>query len=207
MSKEKFYRNPERGNDKPPQPYKPQWKIYGKEPTIMNGESTPPFTAQVVSPPKNIGNNVPFAETTVPTFKHDKLPNVGNNVENTWAGIDSISIEEEDEVQIQNQLMIDNNDFVKIPTNNSPLLDRLNKVYQAPQKKQDASFDNVLASLQANDYILLIKGKIFAIGSLESIQNEITSLIFEEKLAAMNASMDDLVVLKNVQIKVGVFLE
>lgn len=211
MSKEKIYRNPERGNDKPPAPYKPQYKIYGREP-VMAGESNPPFVAKVVSPPKNIGNNVPFAETTSPTFEHGKLPNVGNNVENTWAGMDSISMEEDQETEMSNDhSMIDNNDFVEIPKSNSPILNRMNKVEQllrqSSEKQEQYSFNKILSSLKSDDYILLIKGQVFAIGPLAPIQEEVSSLVFDEKLSAMNATMDDVVVLKNVHIKVGVFLE
>lgn len=220
-TKSKYFKNPDRGNDKPFQPYIPQWQLLGREPTdaaVGKPVQSPPLTkhapfvqrnAPTFRPIPNISRNVPFAEEGPVTLGHAPLPNVGNNVENTWAGMEIIDDEGLAEVDINRQMVDNNNDD---PHN----YDRIPKVLKsAPAPKNEVpeqrpeTESNPLQDLEANDYVLLVKGEVIAMGALLDIQEEVRALVFEEHPLSESTviTIDDIIVLKRVKIKVGVFIE
>lgn len=223
-TKSKYFKNPDRGNDKPFQPYIPQWQLLGREPTDAATGKSPqiepltknaPFvqrTAPKFRPLPTISRNVPFAEEGSATLGHAPLPNVGNNVENTWAGMEFIEDDGLSEIDV-NRKMIDNNDDDPRNYGNIPKVLKsapAPKEEAPPQKEPDSEpRSNVLQDLEANDYVLLVKGEVIAMGVLLDIQEEVRALVFEEHpLSEITpVTIDDIIVLKRVKIKVGVFIE
>lgn len=60
----------------------------------------------------------------------------------------------------------------------------------------------------SDEYFLLAKKEIIFSGSLSSVEEEVRKIFYEEhELSSKGITTDDLVVLKRVKIKIGVFLE
>jgi hypothetical protein len=57
------------------------------------------------------------------------------------------------------------------------------------------------------DYILMVGGKIVLTGNILFIENKISQIVYGEDLSFKDVTMEDVVVLKRVNIKVGVFVE
>lgn len=231
-NKTKYFKNPDRDIPKPFQPYIPQWQLLGKEPTGMTAGKVPTVSTQTqltkhapfisylnpkVRPVPAIGQNVPFAETGSATIGHAPLPNVGNNVENTWAGIDGMLVDDVgDQVKIDiNQPMIDNNDddlnnYLHIPkVLGSAPAPQMQEVENQEEEDDLATHLEVALRHPEGESVLVVRGEIISVGTTASIQEEVRSLIFEEHPLSKdnNITIDDIVVLKRVKIKVGVFLE
>ena len=218
----KFYENPQRAKNEQNRPaytpYVPQYKLHGIEQEDMRAmndrrrfntsnqalliKGKPNLFEQ--NSPAPISRNVPFAE--VPTNDHPKvsnMPNVGNNIENTWAGLDGEVIDDIGLNEYNDQShMIDNNDYVEIDQYaQSP-----SAVIPTPAITIDS---NVTAPILQNDeYLLAIDGTIIATGSFDFIENEVKALVFGDHQLCKGKAIpaDDLTVLKKIQIKVGVFI-
>lgn len=212
-NKSKYFKNPQRGQDKPVQPYIPQWQVWGREPVEAGTPSVhKPFVARTNKPKRPLsplGQNVPFADERLGNLGHARLPNVGNNVENTWASMDGMTIDEDGEASIEENQMLDNNNDDPRNYKNIPAV-----LTEAPppllQTEHLAEKSEVKEFAKSNDeYLLLIHGDMVSSGSFEAIQDEVQALLFDEHpLNQMyNITADDIVVLKRVKIKVGVFLE
>lgn len=223
-NKSKYFKNPERGQIKPFQPYVPQWQLWGREPTeagkIPNNVAQQttkhaPFVSYLspkIQPAPTIGQNVPFAEEVSANLGHAPLPNIGNNVENTWAGIDGMTIDNEDVTEVDiNKTMIDNNYDDPRNYNSIP---KVLKQPPEPQRSQDNSNDMIESDtgyldIGLDDAVLVVCGEIISIAPLSSIEEEVRSLVFGEHPLSKtnNITIDDILVLKRIKIKVGVFLE
>jgi len=126
----------------------------------------------------------------------DTLPNVGNNVEQMWASLDEDimdDLSEEDKLKI-----IDNNEYV---TDQALGLSGHNQ-------KQQLLF-NTLKELEEGEYLLLVGNTSVCSGTLEGVQEQARMLAFGEHPLCQGslASIDDLLIVKRVKIKIGVFLE
>jgi hypothetical protein len=115
--------------------------------------------------------------------------------------------------------MIDNNDYVDLGPY-SPIMSK-------PHKQQFAvvAADGMLAdapsppsvdvveipspSPKVGDFILMVSGKLIVSGSMSDVQSRVKSILYREdsEYADIELTMDDIVVLKRVDIKVGVFIE
>lgn len=241
---EKIFKNPARNNITPFQKYVPRYQIMGITPApAATGEIAMhkgfaetgmlnrniPFAARVLpkaADPKLANNkdilyrnnNVPYAEVAEMTpdiIRGAPLPNIGNNIENTWASMDSIILNDEVEY-IQDNLdhsFIDNNfddevNYINIPQ----------KIQESPKPQIDQMihseetmtvFDAEQLNIAYDEYILSIKGEIISTGSLEQIREEVKALVFNEhRLSEENIILiDDIIVLKRIKVKVGVFIE
>jgi len=93
--------------------------------------------------------------------------------------------------------IIDNNEFVDLTLSN--------------QQRQDSGqqIDNSEAKsdIKSNEYILMIYGKIIETGPISMIEELISSIVYGEHPSLKDISLDDMVVLKRVSIKFGVFLD
>ena len=206
----KIFKNPARETRETVKPYVPQYKLRGLEPEqipsafIASEASKKAFLtkhAPVISydnprtrPPPTISVNVPYAET-VDTFlsKDQTLPNVGNNMETTWAGVDEMVV---DDLGINQNIdpnapMIDNNE--NDPSNYSDIPNTIQK----PRALQieDGQVEN-------HDYMLIVNKEIISTGSLEQIQDEVRSLVIEHDIP-----IEAIIVFKQMKIKMGIFIE
>jgi hypothetical protein len=221
---DKYFKNPARGKKQSMPLYVPQWQQLGKEPVKVDfgsPQGSPqltkhaPFIAHTTSArvarTPGIGANVPFAEVAPSPVRHNaSMPNVGNNIENTWAALDEAVINEDGELVEgaldPNHPMIDNNfddpnNYQHIPPH----------VRTAPVSQDEYIVveDSSQLNIEYNEYVLVFDGEIISTGALDPIQEEIRALIFGEHPLAQNRSIapEDVIVLKRIKIKVGVFIE
>lgn len=203
--KVKIYKNPHRNEKETYIKYVPQYQVMGIDPeeirssvvpantTVANSpslESNPRFGRTVNQPYAEIGNS----------FEMGSVPNVGNNMEHTWSGVDGQII---DDISGENvdlppdHPMIDNNNFIE---------------EDAPSSNEDYNKDDVipiLHDLKYNSYLLLVNGSPICSGPLSEIEDQVKALIFGEHELCNGISIpeEDLIVIKRVPIKIGVFLE
>lgn len=227
----KFYKNPQRKEKEIVMPYVPNYIVQGIEPHRVGANN--PFgiktRATVVNNPKEEALNnprlrslpimpglggiskstIPYAEVaTAMPYKYPSamtLPNVGNNIENTWNTLDNEIIDDIglEEIDPKSQ-MIDNNDYMYGQPKEQYTHSHTQTHAQAYENTSNFTVD-----LDDNEYILAMNGSIIATGSLKEIENEITKLVFgeHELCAGKQISADDLIVLKKVNIKIGVFID
>ena len=214
MSKKPYFKNPLRNQNPDFKPYVPQYRVKGLEPTPIATGSVAEVGVKVglikqtklpvssdnprLRPAPSISANVPYAELPPETVKFGPpLPNVGNNVENTWAAVDGDIFDEDID---PNHPMIDNNfddsaNYADIPEElEAPPTERYD--YQPPVE-------------DPREYLLFVQDKMVATGSLEGIEAEVKALVFGEHPLCETTTVetDDIVVFKKMKIKVGVFIE
>lgn len=114
------------------------------------------------------------------------VPNIGNN--DMWAGMDSDnfgngSID-------PNHEMVDNNDFVDTGNSTDNLLE-------------------ITSQMKEDEYLLIVKGSPILSGTHDYIQEQATLLIFAEHpiYDGTHISVNDIMIIKKVKIKLGLFLE
>lgn len=225
MAKSNFFRNPLRGEKKPYQAYTPQYVIKGLKPEFHSSALIPEETQDQLTrhapvksydnprmrPPPHVTRNVPFAEIPAgPSPLGDgPLPNIGNNVENTWASVDGevfddMGDDHADPVPLDpSQPMIDNNTDDFQNWHNIP-----SKIKKAPNYQENKS---QTFNIKSYDYVLLVDGEVISTGFQDEIQEEVRALVFGEHPLCQSydnaITPDDIIVLKKVKIKVGVFIE
>ena len=168
MSKVKHYQSnvPER-QQQPQQviakPYVPQYKQLGIEPTVIgkpqvvqNRQPQPvPDNPRAYRNPQ-LANNQPYAQQ-VPTGSVGRkpFPNIGNNAEQTWSGVDSDIIGDLSGID-PNEPMIDNNEYVSAESlgfSNDEVYVKANSGTMAPQHPPQNNFApnnaSVVPSLQS----------------------------------------------------------
>lgn len=206
----KLYKNSKRNNQQQnkPTPYVPQYKSIGIEPNQVNfGESQ--ANILIIKNAENESNTrkrplaiaQPYAtleESSIKPISPGEFPNVGNNIEQVWLGVDHIM--DGDNLD-PNHEMIDNNfmdeDVVE------PEQDSKNNILEHNVNLNESNnSDN-------KDYILIYNNKIFAIDDLTNIQELASQMVFGEHEICNNGpiSVKDILVLKKVKLKIGLFLE
>ena len=202
-NKVKYYKNPARKQEPVDrQNYIPQYKVLGITPQaypsnplpnnvlIVRGGNTEDDNPRVRKP----SIRQPYANVNeMQPIKLDsgQLPNIGNNMEQSWASLDSSDLIE-DVGPNDNTPMIDNNDYVDMP-----------------QIEKEVQSNNDIISSKENDYILIINGEVISVGSMEQIQELASSLIFGEHplCNGQEIPIEDIIVLKKINLKLGLFLE
>lgn len=232
--KVKIYKNPDRNRVVAHKPYVPQYQQMGVEPEEYKSPLAPGFNIPIVQKPTSKDNprlkrapvRQPYAEAVTSPVGRGKglIPNVGNNMEHTWAGVDSEIIDDLSGEDIDlNRPMIDNNEYVSaaalgdsvnitleemLSDNHEPEV----KGFLTENELQDALKNEYLTAvvkkLEEEEYLLLVDGESICSGSSDYIQEQTRLLVFgEHELYNKNpVSVDDIIVLKKVSIKVGVFL-
>jgi hypothetical protein len=112
-------------------------------------------------------------------------------------GLDS----EGKEIPFENGHVIDNNDYVNLGYNSIP---------NRPQPKgQEPELEENAAAPRVGDYILMVLGKLITSGSINKIETRVRSIMYgdDKSFNGIEVSMDDIVVLKRVDIKVGIFVD
>lgn len=214
----KVYKNPARTRPDLPKPYVPQYQVLGKEPLERSNATAPAGYTMVVqkTPPTDDNPRLPRAAIRQPYAKEadspigrgkGPIPNVGNNIEQTWS-VDSEIIDDISGVDLDHP-MIDNNEFVT---------DRALGINSVKPFVSQAVIEDVLKSesvfeiikdLEEDLYLLMVKGANVCSGPLDYIQEQTSKLVFgEHELYPGNPiATDDIIVIKRVKLKVGVFLE
>lgn len=212
----KTYKNPDRNKTLAYTPYVPQYAILGIDPVPIQGSmgqiTKIVQTAQEPLPRDNpraprAAIRQPYAEAVASPLSAGKgfLPNVGNNVEQTWSSLDGAII---DDLDFEEN--IDTETFIPVTPSPQPVTkafltkDDLKEVINVEE-----STYHYLQSLDEGDYILFISGGPICSGDLETIQSEAKSLVFGDHLLCDGnpVPIDDILVVKRVKLKVGLFLE
>lgn len=213
--KVKVYKNPKRAEVVAPAKYVPQYQVLGVDPQEYKSSVVPNNTVVLQQPsPDNprtrTTSHQPYAEVPHPTFPVGRgpAPNVGNNMEHTWSSVDGQII---DDISTEyptepDHAMIDNNEYV------DPKAFNLSSSSSSLPEYEDVNEDElapILNDLDAGSYLLLVKGVPICSGPAEEIEDQVKALIFGEHELSGGVSIpeEDLIVLKKVSIKVGVFLE
>jgi len=239
-TKVKVYKNPERNKPAVHKPYVPQYQSLGIEPSEYKSPLAPGFKIQPPSPgstdnPRTQRPNIrqqPYAEAVPSPIGRGRgpIPNVGNNMEQTWSGVDGEIVDDISESLDPNQPMVDNNEFVS--ANALGLTDEeeyteiggdaINQVREASNNieksfltenvlqnaLQEEYLSKLIKQLEEDEYCILVDGSAVCSGPIDYIQEQTRSLVFgEHELYHGNpVSVDDILVIKRVKIKVGVFL-
>lgn len=107
------------------------------------------------------------------------------------------------EIPFENGHIIDNNDYVNLGYASMP--PKQFKKEKQPQQplEENASSPNV------GDYILMVFGKLVASGSMDKIESKVKDIMYgdDPDFTGLEISMDDIIVLKRVAIKVGIFID
>lgn len=236
MSNEKvrLYKNPDRSKVETRKTYTPQYQVMGVEPDELKSAIAPSNNV-AVKPPVTADNprirqpgiRQPYAETVTSPIGRGRglVPNVGNNMEHTWSSVDGELVDDISEPN-PDQPMIDNNDYVSNAALGLPEdefiesheeLPSLDEVKTPSKKKfvqEEAATDPndlmpIIGNLEEKDYLLIVDGVAICTGSSEAIQEQARLLVFgEHEMCDGNSiPVDDIIVIRRVSIKVGLFLE
>jgi hypothetical protein len=247
-NKVKLYKNPHRSKLSDVKPYVPQWQQMGIEP---EERMTPPASMghtarQLTKAPFSRDNpraprplmRQPYAEAVVSPVGRGRglLPNVGNNLEQTWSSVDGEIVDDiSTPPDTDPHMMIDNNDYVsaqalgitedgdslpvyqteaedvvEIEEANFMTQNQLQHMEQEDHSETSEQYlSDVVNSLEEGEYLLLVNGSAICSGPLEGVQDQARGLLFGEHPLCEGNPMpvDDIVVLKKVKLKVGLFLE
>lgn len=130
-------------------------------------------------------------------------PQAHPNTDDSFMGIDSSFFDENGEVSVESGHIIDNNDFVSfgVPTSQSPL--------PKPSVNEKINEEENVDSPKVGDYILMVFGKLITAGSVKFIESKVKDIMYgdDPSFSGLDVSADDIVVLKRVNIKVGIFID
>lgn len=229
----KFYKNPARNNQPTYKPYVPHYQLEGIEPTKYNSGAIPANTPIARPEPLPMDNprasrpliRQPYAEAVAsPLGRGTAPPNVGNNVEQSWSSVDGHLIDDlSNETLDPTHPMIDNNEFMtdtalggfksgidarSVPTN---LASGQVKIEQEPtsQTTDNSELFSIISNLEEDTFLLMAGGTPLCSGPKEEIEELAQSLIFGEHELCDNQPIpqEDIIILKKVKIKIGLFLE
>lgn len=233
----KIYKNKERGKTEVRKNYVPQYQIMGLEPEEIKSAVAGSRVSSPAAPTndnprtRRVGIRQPYAEVIPsPVGRHKSpVPNVGNNMEHTWSSVNDEIVDDLSNQDYQSDMksrpIIDNNDYVSdatlglsqddFPEYGTEDLPTLDEVASPPRKQfvsetddaEDVSY--IIHQLEDNDYLMLVGGVAVCSGPLEEVQEQARLLVFgDHKLCDGNPiPADDIVVIKRVPIKIGLFLE
>jgi hypothetical protein len=231
--KVKTYKHPDRNKTESFKAYVPQYQVNGIEPGEYHGAVVPSGT-QIARPTadnprlKRPAIQQPYApaDTTSPIGRgKGPVPNVGNNMEHTWSS-DGSDIVDDITGLDPNHPMVDNNEFVTdealgfragpIATEMVPAAQgqvtfeqqiEARPVAQSPGGTEDLV--PILADLGDDSFLLIVAGVPVCSGPKEEIQDQARALVFgEHEMCDGNpVPVDDIIILKRVKVKVGLFLE
>jgi len=243
-AKIKIYKNPDRNKVDSFKPYTPQYQVHGIEPSeyrsavVPSGHQT--AAPSTVNPrDKRSPMRQPYAPTatTSPVGRgRGPIPNVGNNMEQTWSSVDGDIIDDmiNEPADTEHQ-MIDNNDFVTeqaLRFGTGPMATDLQSlpqgkvtleetaiypgIYGEEEPKHKNATDDIgddllpiLSDLTDNSYLLIVTGVPVCSGPKEEIEDQAKLLVFgeHEMCDGQPIPVEDIIIVKRIKIKVGLFLE
>lgn len=196
--KVKIYKNPERDTEEVHKQYVPQYQLRGVTPANSGGNTR----AVVVKVEPEAVN-----ETTI-SNRRGSIPNIGNGMEHTWSGVDGNLVDDLPNFD-PNHPMIDNNEYVTYQDHAPPTTNPVKAERDSFKEKVDEDLSSILSSLKNEEYILIINGVAICSGPMLEIQEQATALVFGEHQLCdgKEIPVDDIIILKKVKIKMGLFLE
>jgi hypothetical protein len=235
----KIYKNPDRNKGDNFKPYTPQYQVHGVEPSEYRSAVVPsgsPTAAPSTVNPRD--KRAPMRQPYAPTATSSPvgrgrgpIPNVGNNMEQSWSSVDGGIIDDmTNEPPETDQQMIDNNHFMTdqaLGFRAGQMASELQHVPQGrvtleempPVEYQQMTSDNhssdaddvlpILADLADDAYLLIVTGVPVCSGPKEEIEEQSRLLVFgeHEMCDGQPIPIDDILIVKRVKIKVGLFLE
>lgn len=234
----KYFKNKARGEAEPVrQPYVPQHVAMGVTPMQMEfaerqpGSQAQPAQVALKAPPGRRVNQ-PYAETVNSPIGGGAVPNVGNNMEHTWASLDGEIIDDLPADIKSSQPMIDNNEYVTEsalatgPTFGGNSRNRPFAMPVQPQFEEVVTDDRptltdlpaftggtdlfpVLKELEEDQYLLLVRGEPICSGPHKEIEEAAGALIFGHHVLSDGNPVPeaDILVVKKIRVNVGVFLD
>ena len=222
QSKIKLYKNSERAKTEVYKPYVPQYQQMGLEPEEFK---SPTLTAPVMVAASNVDNprvrkvglRQPYAEASQSPIGRGRgpIPNVGNNMEQTWSSIDG-DIVDDLEQNVSSGQYIDNNDYVTeaaLGQSTNTTKHQQAAPARAPQpissNKSLDDLDSIVQDLSEGAYLLIVNSVAICSGPLEEIQEQARAIVFgeHELCDGVPIPADQLLILKRISIKMGLFLE
>ena len=252
--KTKVYKNPSRNQPASVfKPYVPQYVVHDIEPEEFKSAVVP--TGYPVAKPSTENPRLPrpsirqsYAATAPSPIGRGKgpLPNVGNNIEHTWSGVDGDIVDDLSGQEIDpKRSMVDNNEYVSNEALGLPPVSedmpQLDEVINPPAKQflttrelskmtgeeiffegianppvqgdiEVNSADSLLAvvqDLEEGSYLLIVNDVPIISGPLEEVQEQATAMVFgeHELCEGQPVDIEDIVVLKRISLKVGLFLQ
>jgi len=234
--KVKLIKNADRNKPASYKPYVPQYQVHGKEPQEYQGGAVVPGT-KIARPTQLPSDNPrarrvpvrqPYAEATASPIGRGRgpVPNVGNNMEHTWSSVDGEIVDDLTGEEVDpNQQMVDNNDYVSDSAfgfQSGPTAADIHPHYNVfPPKAIEQEIEAVhhpadpedllpvLMELDDDAYLLIVAGVPVCSGPKEEIEDQARALVFgEHEMCDGNpVPVDDIIILKRVKVKVGLFLE
>jgi hypothetical protein len=220
MNKVKTYKNKDREESSTHIPYVPQYKELGLEPTEHKSSIVPEGTTiakgSTINPrlPRQAIRQEYAVQSSSPVGRGRGLvPNIGNNMEHTWSGVDGDVIDDLSEVD-QNLEMIDNNDIVEesVQSIEAQVVGGYAELPKEDVVSHEVSQDNlfeIIKELESESYLLMVHGAAICSGPLLEIQEQASALVFgEHELCEGNPiNIEEVAIVKKVKIKMGLFLE
>lgn len=221
----KVYKNPARNKPDVHKPYVPQYQVMGVEPEEYKSPLSPGYRVEVAQPSQDNPRTTravvrqPYAEVVHSPIGRGRglLPNVGNNLEQTWSSVDGEIVDDISGSPLQHTI-IDNNELVseaalglpdqeEMVVEEQPFPSEVSQVGDADE--MGGAIFQSLVQMEGGDYLLLINGEVICSGPLDLIQNITRELVFgEHEICKGNPiPVDDILVIKKAKIEVGVFLE
>jgi hypothetical protein len=237
LNKVKLYRNPERKKPSNIKAYVPQYQQMGIDPETYQSPTSPAYQIDMAKKTplpldnpraprplirQNYGEPIPS-----PVGRgRGQLPNIGNNIEQTWSSVDGQLVDDISGIDLS-ETMIDNNDYVSIESLSLPsevevlsdgeylqetVMKKSEKTFLTEDELQNSLKDDylsvVLQKLEEDEYLLIVSGECICSGPLEEIQEQARAMAFGDHELCGDAPIpiDDIVVIKRVQVKVGLFL-
>lgn len=224
----KTYKNRRRNQPEKHSNYIPQYKVLGIEPSEYRSAVVPENTK--VAAPKEAANRArkvgvrqPYAASVPSPVGRGRgpIPNVGNNVEHTWSSVDGDIVDDLNGQLDPNHPMVDNNDYVTPGALGLPPEEyNMTNAVQQPQFEfddapQEDSFPKnedlfpVVRDLEDSAYLLIVDGVPICSGPKEEIEEQARALVFGEHELCDGTPIpsDDIVIIKRVPVKIGLFLE
>jgi hypothetical protein len=224
----KIYRNPERHVPDKVKPYTPQYVIEGKDPVPYQKAKISGNAIVMAKPnPLPIDNprarrvplQQPYAVPAHSPIGNSGLPNVGNNMEQTWSSVDGM-VDDLSEIDL-NQPLIDNNETVSaqalgyqsgFTADNlqTPAMQGQVVIEQAtPVLSSGEDLFPVLHDLEDNSFLLIVSGVPICSGPQTEIEDQAKALVFgeHEMCGGSPIPVEDLLIVKRVKVKVGLFFD
>lgn len=224
--KVKTYKNRKRVTNENYTPYVPQYQVLGVEPGEYKSAVVPENTRvakpqEAVQRARKVGVRQPYAESVPSPVGRGRgpIPNVGNNVEHTWSSVDGEIVDDLDQPMDLNHPMVDNNDFVsntalglsqeELPMQNEVKEHRFTVPQETHQVPSDEDLFPVVRDLEEGAYLLIVSGVPVCSGPKEEIEDQAKALVFgeHEMCDGIPVPDDDIVIIKRIPIKIGLFLE
>ena len=203
----KLYKNSKRNISENHEAYVPQYQILGVEPEEYKSPTLPNGTLVAKS---NVGNprtdrisaKQPYAEVPDANYVSNTLPNIGNSMEQTWVSVDG---EFSENLHDFHDMIDDNHIDDNLGT---PAMKGQDPVPSVLSQESDIPL-SVLKDLKEQSYLLIVNGVCLCSGDMSEVEDQAKSLVFGDHPACKGVpvSLDNIIIIKRVPIKVGLFLE